>query len=145
MESPRSDLILPSNEVVDIRGKASDDYGVAKVSQLIRINDGEWTEVPLNQTPGKDVAIEHRWDLYEQRVKAGDLLTTKLLAVDLNGSRAESRPVRITVTSSGFESNRLTSLTCTASAPGRLEDFADYSGDAGEEGAREPRADRSPR
>ncbi|RYD74871.1 MAG: hypothetical protein EOP84_19210, partial [Verrucomicrobiaceae bacterium] len=109
-EYPKADLILSSNEVVEIRGKASDDYGIAKVAQLIRVNEGPWQEVALIQTGGKEATVERRWDLYEQRVKAGDLLTTKLLVVDLKGSRAESRPVRISVTSSGFESKRFTSL-----------------------------------
>ena len=48
--------------------------------------------------------------LFEQGVKPGDLVTTKLLAVDLKGHRAESRPIQITIIASGFETKRLTSL-----------------------------------
>ena len=47
LELPKQDLILPANEIVDVRGVASDDQALAKVSQLVRINDGPWIETPL--------------------------------------------------------------------------------------------------
>ena len=110
LETPRQDLILPANEIVTLRGVASDDQGLAKVSQFVRINEGGWRELPLAKEPGRTAAIDHRWDLYEQGVKPGDLLITKLVAQDLKGSRAESRSVRVTVTKSGFETKRLEAL-----------------------------------
>ena len=35
---------FPRNEIVDVRGTASDDQGLAKVAQLVRINEGAWNE-----------------------------------------------------------------------------------------------------
>ena len=110
IESPQQDLIVPANEIVEVRGTASDDLALAKVAQLVRVNQGPWKEIELAKNPGSKVAVERHWDLFEQGVKAGDLVATKLLAVDLKGNRAESRPVQLTITASGFESKRLTSL-----------------------------------
>ena len=110
LDSPKQDLLLPANEIVTLRGTASDDQGLARVTQVVKMNEGPWREIPIAKTPGKSAAIEHRWDLYEQGAKPGDLLSTKLLAVDLKGSRAESRVLRISVTKSGFETKRLGAL-----------------------------------
>jgi len=107
LELPRQDLILPANEIVDVQGTASDDLALASVSQLIKINDGGWKEVPLAKDAGPKTKVERRWDLYEAGVKPGDLVTMKLLAVDLKGNRGESRPLQVTITASGFATKRL--------------------------------------
>lgn len=108
---PKQDLILPSNEVVDVQGSASDDFALAKVSQMVKINDGNWKETILTKDPGAKTQVERRWDLFDQGVKPGDLVTTKLVAVDLKGNRAESRPLQVTITAAGFETKRLQSLS----------------------------------
>jgi hypothetical protein len=110
LELPKQDLILPANEIVEVQGTASDDQGLAKVSQWVKINEGQWQEIPLTKSAGLKASVERRWDLYEQGVKPGDLLTTKLVAVDLKGTRAESRALRLTITKSGFEPKRLAAL-----------------------------------
>jgi len=111
LESPKQDLILPSNEIVDIQGSASDDFALAKVSQWVKINDGGWKEKVLITDPGAKTKVERRWDLFDQGVKPGDLITTKLVATDLKGNRAESRPLQVTITAAGFESKRLQALS----------------------------------
>lgn len=107
LESPKQDLILPANEIVDIQGTASDDQSLATVSQLVRVNEGEWQEVVLARDAGPKITVERRWDLYAHAVKPGDLLTFKLQAVDLKGNKAESRPLQVAITQAGFESKRL--------------------------------------
>ncbi len=110
LEQPKNDLILPANELVDIAGNASDDLGLAKVARLVRINDRGWKETVLVTKPGKQTRLADRWDLFQAGVKPGDLLTMKLVATDLKGSRAESRPLQVTITASGFEMRRLQGL-----------------------------------
>src|SRR4030095_3968645 len=102
--------ILPANDLLDLAGHASDDQGIARVEQHIRVNDGGWTNVPLLRESGRKANIARRWDLYEQGARAGDLITTKLVAFDLKGNRGESRALQITVTSAGVEMKRLDSL-----------------------------------
>ena len=105
--SPKEDLLLPSNEFVDITGSAKDDLGLAKVSQLVKVNESAWKETELVKAPGLKTAIEHHWDLYPMSVKPGDLLTMKLVATDLKGNKGESRPLQITVTAAGLDMRRL--------------------------------------
>ena len=110
LEKPKSDLILPANELVDVAGSATDDFGLAKVSQAVKVNDGGWKETVLFKKPGKKTRIEMQWDLLAIGVKPGDLLTMKLVATDLKGNKGESRPLQVTITASGFEQRRLQSL-----------------------------------
>jgi hypothetical protein len=110
IDAPSQDLILPANEIVDLRGTASDDQALARVVHFVKINDGPWQETVLATDPGQHTTVERRWDLFESGAKAGDLLATKLVAFDRKGSRAESLPVQISVTASGFESKRLLTL-----------------------------------
>ena len=108
---PKQDLILPSNEIVDVIGTAADDLALAKVAQWVKINEGPWKETTLAESTGAEAKVERRWDLFEQGVKPGDLVTMKLVATDLKGSRAESRPLQVTITATGFEAKRLQALT----------------------------------
>ena len=110
LEKPKTDLILPANELVEVAGNATDDFGLAKVSQVVKVNDGGWKETVLSKKPGKKTQIETRWDLLAMGVKPGDLLTMKLVATDLKGNRGESRPLQVTITASGFEQRRLQTL-----------------------------------
>ena len=110
IEKPKTDLILPANEMVDISGTATDDLGLAKVSRLVKINSGGWNETVLAKKPGKQFRIGDKWDLFQAGVKPGDLLTMKLVVMDLKGSKAESRPLQVTITASGFEMRRVQAL-----------------------------------
>src|SRR5205823_6239221 len=69
-----------------------------------------WKETVLSTKPGKQTSISDHWDLFQMGVKPGDLLTMKLVATDMKGSKAESRPLQVTITASGFEMRRLQGL-----------------------------------
>ena len=47
LTEPKRDLLLPANEIVDIAGEASDDQGLARIEQHIRVNEAAWKKVPL--------------------------------------------------------------------------------------------------
>ena len=109
---PKKDLVSRANETIRLKGTATDDLGIARISQVVRVNDGEWTEMPVVDNPGAETDIDREWDLYEQQLKGGDIVLTKLVATDLKGNRGESRPLRSplprpALTSSGWQrSNR---------------------------------------
>jgi len=108
LTQPKADLILPNNELIDLAGQASDDLGLAKISQLVKINDGPWRETVLaKENLGQKAPVSHRWDLYDLNAKPGDLIVTKLVATDLKGNKGESRPLQITITAAGFEMRRM--------------------------------------
>jgi len=110
LDLPQQDLILPPNEIVDVQGSASDDLALARVSQLVKVNDGEWKETELGNDPGSKMRIDRRWDLLEQGLKPGDVVTLKLVATDFKGNRGESRSVQVTITARGFEFRRVQAL-----------------------------------
>lgn len=118
---PKGDLILPANDIVDLAGEAADDQGLARIEQHVRINEGEWSVVKLAADNGKEAKVTRRWDLFEQGVKAGDLVTTKLVAIDLKGNRGESRTMQISVTTAGVEMKRLESLDSLVALHGQLK------------------------
>ncbi len=127
LEQPKQDLILPANEFVDITGTASDDLGIAKVVRLVRVNDGGWKQAVLMEKPGKQARISDRWDLFQSGVKPGDLLTMKLAVTDLKGSRAESRPLQVTITASGFEMRRIQGLDALRAMNESVRALADHA------------------
>lgn len=107
---PRTDLILPANDIVDLAGEATDDQGLARIEQHIRVNDGGWKKEPLAGESGLKTNVSRRWDLYASGAKAGDLITTKLVAFDMKGNKGESRPIQITITAAGVQMKRIESL-----------------------------------
>lgn len=110
IDEPAQDLLVPPDEVVSLRGTAQDDLGLRRVTQAVKVNQGEWREVALAEEAGPRIAVSHRWDLYELGVQPGDRVTTKLVAVDLKGNRAESAPLHVSVSAPGFDPHRLLPL-----------------------------------
>ena len=110
LDVPQQDLIVPANEIVEFLGTATDDLGVARLAQLFKVNEGAWSELPVPIAAGAKVSFHHRWDLLQQGLKAGDMVTAKIVAHDLKGNKGESRPVQISVTAAGFEMKRLAAL-----------------------------------
>lgn len=110
LELPRADLIARPNARIDLRGTASDDWGLAKVSQWIRINEAPWTESVLFEKPGVETSLNVSWDLWEHGVQPGDLVATKFVAVDLKGNQSESRTLRVAVSDQGSGEGHLPGL-----------------------------------
>lgn len=111
IDKPGGDLIVPPDDVVRIEATANDDLALASVAQIFRINYGKWiTEPILEETRREKVKIRHNWDLYTLGVKPGDRVLTKFVATDLKGNRGESIVLRLTVSSPGFDPDRLKPL-----------------------------------
>ncbi|MCE9611335.1 MAG: hypothetical protein K8R23_14160 [Chthoniobacter sp.] len=107
---PGTDIVAPANEVVKLVVRASDDFGVARIVQMVKVNEGAWKEVTLQDDPGKQARVERDWDLAEEGVKTNDLVTTKLVATDFKGHKAESRPLQVVVLAAEIEMKRLGGL-----------------------------------
>ena len=97
LEAPEKDLISPASELIKVVGRASDDIGLARVVQKVRINDEEWKEKPFGVVKGLSAKVERDWDLALEGVKSGDLIASKLLVTDLKGRTAESRTIQVMV------------------------------------------------
>ncbi|HYE99284.1 MAG TPA: hypothetical protein VEJ18_10255, partial [Planctomycetota bacterium] len=125
MEEPAQDLILPPDEVVVVRGTAKDDLGLRGVAQAVRINQGEWKEWVLKEEPGPQATVVRRWDLFEMGVSPGDRVSTKLVATDLKGNRAETSPISIVITAPGFDPQRHVPLAAKEAAYEALAELRD--------------------
>ncbi len=112
LTAPGSEITVAPEVILKLEGEAEDDIGLAKIEQLIKINDKDWqpTELNLRQPLSTNVVIAVEWDLLKIQAKPGDIVLTKLAAVDLKGSRTESRPVRLKLDSTLFESQRIAAL-----------------------------------
>ena len=109
-ETPTEDLVAPANELVKIVARATDDVGLARVAQMVKVNDGPWKEVVLKEDAGLNTRVERDWDLAGEGVKANDLITTKLVSTDFKGGKAESRRLQIVIVPAATEMKRLASL-----------------------------------
>jgi hypothetical protein len=125
LEEPSSDLLVPPDEVLAVKGHAKDDIGLHKVIQAIKVNSGDWKEIVLKEDPGLEYPVGRMWDIYELRVQPGDHVVTKLIAVDLKGNRAESAPVHLTISARGFDPQRLVPLAAKESLYAELVLFRD--------------------
>ncbi len=73
-----------------------DEMPMADVRQEISINDGPWSSNPLAGTlDGKETSRSWQWDLNplrhkERELAAGDVIKTRVVAIDRKGSRGES-------------------------------------------------------
>jgi len=110
LEEPTTDLLVPPDEVVAIKGYAKDDIGLRKVIQSVKVNQSDWKDTVLAENSGLEFKVGRMWDVYDLRVQPGDHVATKLIAIDLKGNRAESAPVHLTISARGFDPQRLVPL-----------------------------------
>lgn len=121
LETPRTDLVVASDEVVTVNGTAADDVGLASVAQQFQINTGPWLEVPLALANRTNSPVTHRWDLLLLGLATGDRIATRLVAVDLKGTRAESAPAQLVVGAEPSGSKRAKSLAARQQLQEALE------------------------
>ena len=112
LTQPGPELTEAPEVILKLEGEAEDDIGLAKIEQMIKINDQDWepTELQFGKPLSTNAVIAVEWDLLKIKVKPGDIVLTKLAAEDLKGSRTESRPVRLKLDSTLFEAHRIAAL-----------------------------------
>ncbi|MCX7050105.1 MAG: hypothetical protein NTX50_32050 [Candidatus Sumerlaeota bacterium] len=107
LQKPVANTVVTADQTVTLEGEAVDDLALKKVSQMTRVNNGPWQETILAETPGAELKISKFWDLLSLRAKPGDQIWTKLVAIDLKGSRSETPPLKMTVSSANFNPARI--------------------------------------
>lgn len=110
IDAPQKDLVISGDELLALKGSAKDDLAVTNVTQMIRINEAPWTEVPLFTNVQPEATVNRQWDLLALKANPGDRVTTKLVARDLKGNRGESTPLHLQIISPGFDAKRLRAL-----------------------------------
>lgn len=97
MIEPLEQVSHMADEVVRIRGHASDDVGLASVHLSYGVNGADWKPQPLSKKPGKESEVQTSLALTPLQVKPGDAVLVKLVVEDLKGQIAESAAVRIII------------------------------------------------
>ena len=112
LTAPGPELTVAPEVILKLEGEAEDDVGLAKIEQMIKINDQNWkpTELEFGEPLTTNAVIAVECDLLKIKAKPGDIVLTKLAAEDLKGSRTESRPVRLKLDSTLFEARRIAAL-----------------------------------
>ncbi|MFM7164761.1 MAG: hypothetical protein ACKO3T_05900 [Planctomycetaceae bacterium] len=115
VDQQQTTLLLPPDDILQLRAMAEDDLPLVSLEQQISINGEEWFSLPLQMTEvagseGRSVTVEWDWDLVPHTLRPGDQLLTKLSAVDRRGSRGESAPLRIVIADREFDPDRHTQM-----------------------------------
>jgi len=108
---PDRNLSALPNQVLDMEIHAKDDLGLVEVFQMARVNSGHWRRLPVDlNARGKEITIQHAWDMLAMDIRAGDQVTTKFMAKDLKGNEGASALLTVTIVTPGFDKNRLEPL-----------------------------------
>jgi hypothetical protein len=124
IDEPVEDLISPADGLVSLSATAGDDVGLARLVQMVQVNDGAWRDKVVDEVKGHEAIVKRDWDLSAEGVKAGDLITTKFAATDLKGSRTESRPIRIIIVAAAIEMKRFAGLASRKALDEAVKRFA---------------------
>lgn len=110
IDQPAKDQVLPPDEVLDFSATAKDDLALTQVNQMVRVNEGPWQSTPLLTARTNETTLARKWDLLDLKLVPGDRVTTKLVAVDVKGNRAESIPLTLQISSPGLDPKRLKAM-----------------------------------
>lgn len=130
LEQPRDEALVAPDQVLALTGTATDDLGLASVAHHFQVNTGLWVEVSLPLANRTNTALARRWDLLPLGLVAGDRVTTKLVAVDLKGTRVESPVAQLLVGAQPLDSQRARALAARQQVQEALEASARAAAEA---------------
>ncbi len=113
VDQQETTLLLPPNDILALKAMAEDDLPLDRLEQHVSINGRDWIALPLDAKPsddtgGRHITAEWKWDLLNHKLKTGDQVVTKLVATDRKGNIGESIPLRIIVAATDFDPERHT-------------------------------------
>lgn len=111
VDQQESTLLLPPNDILALKAMAEDDLPLVSLAQHVSVNGLDWIALPLETKPtdesgGRHITAEWKWDLLNHKLKTGDQVVTKLVATDRKGNIGESIPLRIIVAATDFDPER---------------------------------------
>ena len=104
---PKSDMAVPADDIIDIRGNADDDLGLKEIFISYKHNTGNWKTLNIIKTNLKTLPISKKWELSQLNVEAGDEVTFRLGARDRKGNEGFSSSIKLSIVADGFDRNRL--------------------------------------
>ncbi|QNN20717.1 hypothetical protein HED60_00020 [Planctomycetales bacterium ZRK34] len=110
MTEPGDEAMVAPRDVVAVRGRAEDEFGLRRIEQWVKVNEHKWAKLSSTTPTGAQVDIDQPWDLMDLNLSNGDVVLTKLVAVDLKGLSAESAPLKLSVAGTGIPADRQRAL-----------------------------------
>lgn len=108
--------MLQPDDWVAITSEVHDNLPILSLSSELSINDQSWTEFELQRTSSTDEIQTRgdnyywkpslRWDVASSKVTPGDLVSLRLKVVDRAENTSYSAPLRFSIASTGFDSDR---------------------------------------
>ena len=149
-ESIKRTQIVSPLEVIELAGTVTDDLPIEQVSQDIEINGGKPVSLNLNVVVAdRDLDFSWDWDLMKPNeiseesrqqeeqaseqedekvvasLKSGDVVRTRLVAVDRAGNRVESDVIELLVADEGMASDRHDRMERATASLGKIATWAD--------------------
>ncbi|MEO1529729.1 MAG: hypothetical protein AAFX06_30290 [Planctomycetota bacterium] len=137
-ESLPETRLVSSLDVIELLGSVEDDLPVDEVFQEFIVNGGDIERRRIDVVaPDRKLDLAWSWDLLHrkdeakesQKLRDGDLIQTRLVAIDRLGTRSESRFIELLVAGDGFDAGRHDYLEPIAN---RTEALLDWSTSAKE-------------
>ena len=111
VDQTETTMLLPPNDLLTLKGMGEDDLPLVSLEQHVSINGEQWQPLPTGAKPvastgGKKMEASWKWDFLKHKLKSGDEVVTKLVALDRKGNIGESVPLRIIISGRDFDPNR---------------------------------------
>lgn len=148
LDEPARDMVVQSDERVSLEGTASDDVGLERVEQFVKVNEGSWRPMPLaTNFAGLSSRVFKTWDLFAMGLRQGDRLATKLVVTDSRGEKGESTILRLlvgsTVGADAKDRKRVETMRKVQKAMAKLRDEAKEAAKAVEETGKDVREQKA--
>lgn len=126
--------LVSSVDVLELQAQVTDDLPLDQVLQEVKVNGDEIESYPLDlDSPSRQHDLAWSWDLMhrlgdsspENRLKAGDVVRTRVVAIDRKGNRAMSPVIELMIAGEGFNSDRHAFLDSQAAYQSSIHDWAD--------------------
>ncbi|MEZ6089687.1 MAG: hypothetical protein R3C05_16975 [Pirellulaceae bacterium] len=124
LKQEETTLLRPANDILSLMAMAQDDLPLDTLRQETSVNGGRWQRRELQIEPSSRITEQWEFDLLPLKLKSGDTVQTKMVAIDRKGQRGESVPLKIVITSDDFDPSRHDSLIVKAFIADALEKFA---------------------
>ena len=107
--------LVSSLDVLELAGSATDDLPIETVLQEFMINGGDIQTRRIEvDAPDRNLELAWSWDLMHRttdgeestKLRDGDLIQTRLIAIDRLGTRSESQFIEMLIAGDGFDAGR---------------------------------------
>ncbi|MEL6109610.1 MAG: hypothetical protein AAFU85_26680 [Planctomycetota bacterium] len=107
--------LVSSLDVLELSGSATDDLPLEEIRQEFMVNGGDLQTRRIEiAAPDRKLELAWSWDLLHRKsadttsakLKDGDLIQTRIVAIDRMGTKSESRFIELLIAGDGFDANR---------------------------------------